>query len=80
MTRRFSPPWTDAIGHVLAYVYFEDERCAERRPSCSPATRPGASPATSTSCRSCQRQGMIGRRRSRDAHAKAAAQPPIPVA
>jgi hypothetical protein len=36
MTRRFSPPWTDAIGHVLAYVYFEDERCAERRPSCSP--------------------------------------------
>lgn len=26
MTRRFSPPRTDAIGHALAYVDFEDER------------------------------------------------------
>jgi hypothetical protein len=65
---------------ALAYVYFEDERGAERRPSCSPATGPCASPATPRSCRSCQRQGMMGRRRSRDAHAKAAAQPPIRVA
>jgi len=36
MSRRVPPPWSDAIGHALAYVYFEDERGAERRPSCSP--------------------------------------------
>jgi len=26
MSRRVPPPWSDAIGHALAYVYFEDER------------------------------------------------------
>jgi hypothetical protein len=31
----------------LAYVYFKTSRDGVRRPSCSPATRPGASPPTS---------------------------------
>jgi hypothetical protein len=62
--RRFPPPWsveeTDACfivrdhnGQALAYVYFEEERDAAQRSSCSRATRLGASPPTSPSCRSC---------------------------
>ena len=41
-------------GQPLAYVYFEDEpgRRVGGAP-CSPGTRPGASPPTSPSCRSC---------------------------
>ena len=61
--RRFQPPWIaeetdacfivrDASRQALAYVYFEEEPADALQPSCSPATRPGASPPTSPSCRS----------------------------
>ena len=46
----------DANGQALACVYFEDEpgtTGGARRRTSSPATRPGASPPTSPSCRSC---------------------------
>jgi hypothetical protein len=50
MQRRFPPPWSvadigaafvvrDHSGQQLAYVYFEDEPGADRRPSCSPKTK-----------------------------------------
>ncbi len=53
--RRFPPPWSaeqteacymirDANGRALAYVYYEQELGDVHRPSCSPATRRGASP------------------------------------
>jgi hypothetical protein len=44
----------DGNGQALAYVYFEDEpgKTLRRRTS-SPATKPGASPPTSPSCRGC---------------------------
>jgi hypothetical protein len=48
--RRFPPPWSvedvdaafvvkDSAKQKLAYVYFEDERAADQRPSCSAKTR-----------------------------------------
>ena len=40
----------DANGQALAYVYFGEEPGAVRQPRCSPGTRPGASPPTSSSC------------------------------
>jgi hypothetical protein len=60
--RPFPPPWTaeetDAYFIVryvnrqaLAYVYFEEEPGRRAAASCSNATRRGASPRTSPSCR-----------------------------
>ena len=69
-TRRFPPPWDieeanaacfivkDNNGHALAYVYFENDRADVLRPSCSPATRRGASPSTSPSCRDRSTSGI----------------------
>ena len=68
-THRFPPPWSvgepdpkldrqcfivpDHNGQALAYVYFEAEPDGARRRTSSPATKRGASPPTSPSCRSC---------------------------
>jgi hypothetical protein len=62
--RRFPPPWsveeTDACfivraasGQALAYVYFEEEPGRRSAAHLLAPTRPGASPPTSPSCRSC---------------------------
>jgi hypothetical protein len=52
-------------------------RLAARRPRCSPATRPGASPRTSPSCRSCC-GGTTPRRPARAALAVPAGAPSFP--
>ena len=46
-------PGQDHKGKSLAYVYCEESPAADRRRTCSPETRHGESPSTSTSCRSC---------------------------
>ena len=66
---RFPPPWSvdeadpkldrrcfivrDANGQALAYVYCEEEPGRRAAAKLLTATRPGASPPTSLSCRSC---------------------------
>ena len=50
----------DTNGQALAYAYFEDEpgrRAAAHLPTCG--MRPGASPPTSPSCRSCCVSSMM---------------------
>ena len=62
--RRFPPPWSvdetdacfivrDANGQALATSISRMNRADGRLPVCSRATRPGASPPTSPSCRRC---------------------------
>ena len=63
-SRRFPPPWTikelaecfivrDANGQALD-VYFEEEPGRRSAAKLLTRTRPGASPPTSPSCRSCR--------------------------
>jgi hypothetical protein len=76
--RRFPPPWSveetdacfivkDHAGQALAYVYFEEEPDGARRHICSPATRPGASPPMSRSCRTCSSRRPNDTRLAREA-------------
>ena len=54
----------DTNGQALAYAYFEDEPGDARLRICQLGMRPGASPPTSPSCRSCSDLARIDLRQS----------------